>query len=128
MDLVLLIYTVSLVGTIRDMTLIVSFVSSAALLFSLISVLDAYMNTQRQTEVLKIWAKRIGIVTVVSSSLAIVLPKENVMFAMLGAYVAQQITTNPTSNRLLEKTLQIVEGKLDSAVSELVNTQLPKKP
>lgn len=59
-------------------------------------------------------------IAVISMLVSIVVPSKNTYYAMVGVYMGKEIISNPTSQRLFEKSIQAIELKLD----EVINSDL----
>lgn len=71
------------------------------------------------------WVKGFLAAAVVSIALSVVTPTEKTAWIMVGAYATQEIATtvynNERARELGDKTLKIIEAKMDSVLTELVD-------
>jgi len=118
MDLALLIYGISVLGSIIPILGILVGISGAACLGLLIYLSDTY---ESQTEK-KAWAwKRIkfwfgtGIFILFVMAL---LPSEKTAYTMVGAYAAQKVVENDKVQEMSGKVLKVIEQKLDGYIEE----------
>ena len=89
---------------------------------------DWYLSEQKRLRMLESrkvaikYATRSVIAIIVISSISVLVPSEKTMYVMVGAYAAQKVYESPASEKIAEKTLKVIETKLDSYINEASDT------
>lgn len=132
MDLALLVYLISVVTNLGDYLNISLVVVSVFLVASLIAigVLGdvSYLSESRRLSMLESrkvaikYATRSVIAIIVIGLISAFVPSEKTMYVMVGAYAAQKVYESPASEKIAEKTLKVIESKLDSYINEASDT------
>lgn len=122
-----LIWLADVISTIHGVTNTV-FGFSVVLLIGSICVF--FINAERCDEDEKKWndwgkakaylAIKIAIAVMIVS---VIVPSKNTYYAMVGVYMGQEIISNPTSQRLFEKSIQAIELKLDEVINSETETK-----
>ena len=122
MDLALLVYSISLLGSLGLLSVLLVIASTMSLLISFITYCDQYTNKP-------FWRKGINLslsILIPSIIVLVAIPSEKTMYTMVGAYAAQKVAEDPKVQKLSGKVLNILEAKLDGYIAE-INKPEPKK-
>lgn len=113
MELALLVYVISLIEPIQVTAAILMTIPIAILFIGLTVDNDALVVFKyKSLNVL------IGLLCVLCLTLLIFIPNKKTAYMMVGAYAAQKVYDNPTTERLSNKVIQSIEGKLDFYIEE----------
>lgn len=116
MELSLLVYTISVISNLNFLIVILVVLSLLAALFCGLASTDFGTSKDEKLKLHK-YAKRFSISALVMCLLFALLPSEKTMYVMVGAYAAQKVAENPDVQRLSEKTLKVIEDKLDEHIA-----------
>lgn len=113
MELALLVYAISLIEPIKI---------TAALAFS-IPLLILFIGLTVDNDALVVFKYKslnvlIGLLCVLCLTILVFIPNKKTAYMMVGAYAAQKVYDNPTTERLSNKVIQSIEGKLDFYIEE----------
>lgn len=113
MELALLVYAISLIEPIK----------LAAGAFIAIPLGILFIGLAVDSDALVVFKYKslnvlIGLLFVLSLTLVIFIPNKKTAYMMVGAYAAQKVYDNPTTERLSNKVIQSIEGKLDFYIEE----------
>jgi hypothetical protein len=129
MDLVLLVYGISLLTPIGSVAMMVALISVFAIVGLMIyraseCSQESYYNSERNEQRAKDaeWAMgRVGValkVLIPTVFLLIVLPTQKTAYMMVGAYAAQKVAENGKVQETGSKVLQLINQKLDDYIDE----------
>lgn len=113
MELALLVYAISLLEPIKMLAIILLASTFAPVFFGLIIDQNAFLIYKY------VWTRYVaGLLFVLSVFTIVLIPQEKTAYMMVGAYAAQKVYENPTTERLSNKVIQSIEGKLDFYIAE----------
>lgn len=116
MDLALLVYAITLLGTMKLAFVMAFWICVIAIIGLFIHLADAYTETSRK------WAwkniKRWFTGLVIMAILAVITPTEKTAYLMVGAYAAQKVAENERVQQLSGKVLKVLEQRLDQYIEE----------
>lgn len=115
MDLALLVYSISLLGSLGALSVLLVIATTMSLLISFITYCDHYANKP-------FWLKGINLslsILIPSIILLVAIPSEKTMYTMVGAYAAQKVAEDPKVQKLSGKVLNILEAKLDGYILDM---------
>lgn len=133
MDLALLVYGISVIGSIGPVLGMTVGLTITALTISLIYRFAALSieswdseNTKKRKlddrVPLEKWIKRLFGILGLTVFLIVTIPSEKTAYMMVGAYAAQKIAENDKVQETGQKVLTIINHKLDSYVDESLKT------
>lgn len=135
MDLALLVYAISTLGSLHNVLGVLLFISTLASVGFGIAVVSTVIdpaeyswNLDREGNLKPIvaqarkntvrWAKWSVAVALTTSSLLVMLPSERTAYLMVGAYATQKIAEDPKVQETGNKVLQVINQKLDEVLEQ----------
>jgi len=135
MDLALLVYAISTLGSLHNVLGVLLFISTLASTGFGISVLTIMLETEEYSwnldrsgnlkpEVAKVrknivhgakWSLAVASLT---SAMLVFLPSEKTAYLMVGAYATQKIAEDPRVQETGSKVLQVINQKLDEVLEQ----------
>lgn len=114
MDLALLVYGISLLGSLSPVLVITALMSLAFVFIQFMYWVDGYGDDRTEGCLRRGWkAFWVGIIAVI---MLVVLPSEKTAYTMVGAYAAQKVAENEKVQQMSGKVLTIIEQKLDGYI------------
>lgn len=120
-----LIWLADVISTIHG---VVNTVFGFSVVLLIISAVVFCLNSSECNECEKKWHKwgktkaYLAIkIAIAVMTVSVILPSKNTYYAMVGVYMGQEIISNPTSQRLFEKSIKAIELKLDEVINSETN-------
>lgn len=119
----MLIFLVWLSEFIEKLNNVLSFVSLISFIVIIMSAVSYVINSNQYHNYEKFWfgesrvlLKRGFLTLSISLFLHLVVPNKNIFYAMVGVYAGQEIIASPKAQELFDKSIKVIEIKLDEVI------------
>ncbi|HEA7276605.1 TPA: hypothetical protein RXK40_000892 [Campylobacter jejuni] len=121
MKLAFFIYLASMLNSFKAVFVLIAIVTSCVSVFLIVFTFATKLEYAEKFNInfLKKIIKFLIPIAIITSFIAIIIPKKETAYLMAGAYIGNQVATSEFVNNRLEKIIEIIDLNLDKQIKEL---------